>query len=418
MSSVVPIQASVVFSECGPGEQLTDTDGLNVQLPPKPVGEVTPPLPVKSVTVTAGAFGSIGGADVVTAISAQPFGDFFTSCRKHPFVGVEVSVAGSNATLNNPDTTGGEPVPLFTGYVDEPGYTLELDDLAIPCRDMASMILEGDISAIAQQSTPILEIVQEIAAQMGDTTGPLISTAQVMTQTFGTLLARTASHVEHRISGWAFLQKLAKLLGYVVYPTPTGLLYFGPRARTDLSPLTLVWGGANAPSDLLTCHIQHTPARNGMFHVQVASHDPSSGANIQRTATYVNPDQAAFGKWPNPTLAQGLTLSQVKTTLHQIQVYNFFAEGASSAAAANEALGHALDIQAHEIVITCTMPGNTRLQVGQPLLFQGTGIGQVDHGSFFVAGVHHRVEVSEGDESPGFVTRFVAWQASPPGVSQ
>lgn len=417
MSSVIPIQLAAVFSELGPGENL-ELDGTTLRLPPRPVGTVTAPLPVKSVSVTHGAFGSVGGAEVVTALSRQPFGDFFTSCRKHPFVGVDVSVAASDATLNSQDDTGGKFVPLFSGYVDEPEYLLEHDHLVIPCRDRASLILEDDISARADQGESIYEIVTTIAAKMGDTNAPLVSTSQAMQQTFGTLLARTACHIEHRISGWAFLQKLAKLLGYVVYPTPTGLLYFGPRARTDLSPLLLVWGVKQQASDLLTFRIQHAPARNGLFHVQVASHDPTSGANIQRTATYVNPDYVAFAGYPNKTLTQGLTFSQVTDELGQIQVYNFFAEGASSVAAANEALGHALDVQAHEIVIRCSMPGNTRLQVGQPLQFSGTGIKQIDQGSFFVAGVTHRVEASEEEESIGFLTNFVAWQSSPPGVSQ
>lgn len=422
--SVTPLSLQVEIAELGPGENLEYGHGQTLRLPPNTVGNVTTnaDFGIHALTVSCGSYGSAGGCSIDCTIGDEPFsglpGGLFSAARKHLFIGTKVAIIGSDATLNSPDGTNGKPVPIFRGILDEATYQLDRDDLRLNFRDNAALAMETDTNARAGTSQTIYDLVSTIALQIGppqvDTgvaQNAYVANDQNTQQKYGTLLAHTGrTYVEKRISAWSFVQKLAKYLGYVAFVRPDGLLYFGPRTDPSKQPLALVWGGLNAKGDLETLQIQHTPARNGAFQVQVASHHIDSGKPTVSTASYVNPEALSFQGLAREQIVTGETLAQLRASpgLGQIQVYNFGADGLSPAAAQFEAMGHALDIVSHEIILNGSMPGNTRLQVGLPLRISGTGIKAIDGGHFVVVGVEHAFRVNGG-----FVTRFRAWQDSP-----
>lgn len=415
MISVSPVGYEVQFSPLGPGENLVDNapGGGQVILgrdAPATVGNPYTSLATR-IKVTQCNYGSVGSAEIHTSITEQPFGDFMAECRKN-LVGAVVSITADTSLVNLAGSR--KTTKVFDGYVDIPEYNLAANSLVIPCRDRSSILLENDVQARQLSEQLIYQIVEELVFDAGFTTDAqlsLISTSGPAALKYGTFIRNSRSVVAHKVSAWQMIQRMADAIGYVAFATQDDKFYFGPRVRTDLPALQIVWGGANAQGDILgEPTVTHTTMRNGAFHVQVASHDPNSGGQSQASVTYANP-QWGYGATP-VGFQTGLTEAQARAQYGQIQVYDFYAEGLTIDALKNKALAHALDIQAHELIVKCEILGNASVEVGQAVSFINTGLPTLDSVMFFVSSVSHDIEIGQhGAKAKGFTTRLVAWQS-------
>jgi hypothetical protein len=419
MTSVTPVEYACQFTQLGPGSNLVDNapGGGQVILgrdAPAQIGASEQGYATR-VKVTRCSYGSVGSADIETTIKDQPFDDFLSACRKS-LIGVQVSVTADTSTLKSPGSM--QTVKLFDGYVDQPSYHLAADELSIPCRDQSALLMETDVQARSYKDEVIYQVVEDLLGQAGynsDQQLSLVSTTGPAALRYGTFLKNSRSVTSHKTSAWKLIQRMADAIGYVAYATPDDRFYFGPRVRADAPPLTLVWGGQGQQGDLLgDPEIVHTPARSGAFFVSVASHDPNTGAQIQHTVTYANPQWVANGGSGGPTgqFITGLSVEQAQSQYGQIQSYDFYAEGLTPDAAAAKAMAHALDIQAHELIVKCSILGNPSVLIGQPVTFVNTGFPTIDQTTFFLAGITDDLEVAQsGSKARGYVTSLVAWQS-------
>ncbi len=420
MSQISPISLVATFSEMGNSSPLLENGpgGSQVILgysPPVPVGTVEDFDDITHFKVTQCSYGSIGSAEIETAIVDQPFTDFLKSCRRQ-LIGVDVWI-----------TADGDPSPendlviktkAFSGFVDTTNYHFDRDHLVISCRDRASLLMEDDCQARQFDQMVIWQVVAQLANDAGldhDTNNLpslIVQDANTSLQV-GAFLRKSKGGAlsTHRSSAWEFIQKMADAIGYVAFATPTGQLYFGPRVQAGLSALTFPFGGSGFNGDIRELELDHTPARNGAFHVQVSSHDPTTGATLQGTATYVNPEMAAFDGATvfNNGIVTGLAYGQVRDLVGEIQIYNFFADGLTSKALQLKAIAHAMDIQAHELVLKCTIDGANNLQVGQQVRITGTNNATVDSTTFVATGVTQEIHVPQKDQADGFQTHLAAW---------
>lgn len=418
MRSVTPVSFECQFSQLGPGANLVDNAPGGGQVviareAPKPVGIVEQFQAPTHLHVTGCSYGSIGNAEIRTTIKDQPFGDFMGKCRAS-LIGAQVYVTADTSTLSLPGKV--QKTQIFDGYVDQPDYSLGTDELVIPCRDRSSLLLENDVQARSYSDSLIYQIIEDLVFEAGYTTDEqlsLITTSGPASLKVGTFLKNSRAAVAHKSTAWNFIQRMADACGFVAFATPEDKFYFGPRVRSDLPLLSLVWGGQGRMGDLLgNPQITHAPMRNGAFHVQVSSHDPETGNQIQSTVTYVNSQWAATGGQggPSGSFVTGLTESQARQKYGQIQVYDFYAEGFTADAAAAKAMAHAQDIQAHEIIVKCQVLGNASIEVGQAVQFVNSGIKTLDQATFFLAGVSHDIAIAQrGARGGGFVTSLVAW---------
>ena len=392
---------------------------------------------IQSLRISAGMLGTLGGATLVTEASSLPYGSLAA------FV-YEISRGIETVTIAM-EAPGAASIPMFSGVLDEVETNLGTGRVTMHMRDLGAALQERSVEprAFAPDTT-----VEDAIFDITEATGvPVAAVAAIQDSNgqplkVGTFYKGHNYFVSQPEPAWGILHHLARKTHNVVYITPGGALYFGPRNRyleIGATIRQLTWS-ASGYSDFLALGLTHIPFRHGAFIQTVGSHDRKNGTQCQGAAAYINPSlsldvsggpliaepiketaaQLAAGqlvvavpKYANlPGIYAGITVPEIVAASGNLPVYATDAASMSPDECTLDALSRAQETAAQEITLSGEVLGTQFLTPGTAFVVSGTGHPLVDGEMFVVVHVETEFDVGSLDGIvPGFTQSFEAWRS-------
>lgn len=401
-------------------------------------------IPVDTVDITSGSYGSAGHLTATTSITALAAAgiDLFSltaNAPSPPEVDLDVTMDGA------------APVRAFGGEHLHTRWNYDRDTVQVHARDWAGRLIDQRrvpttvVSAIERTLAPLApgqvsgaagvsnvnqtvgQIVTAIAAEFGLT--PVLNLSGAAGNPgYGTVNGSTdATFVTVPQSNWEILNLMARDTGYEVYVTPNRQLVFGA-AGAGLPAIALSWnvtppplpsggparaGAANATVPCRDLNIEHQPRRNATFRVVVLSYDPAKAQQTTGRATVISSAFAGTagvtpGIWTgNAALNADAALAQQQNV--RVPLYTFRHDGLTAAQVTQRALAIATDIAKRELALSCEVDGLPSLLPTQPLSLAGPVDPAFAGNRWYVNAFRHRFRMRGGSaQVMGFLTELRA----------
>jgi phage protein D len=325
--------------------------------------------------------------------------------------------AADGAPLNVYAGFDGDYQTVFNGILEKCEWDWGADQVHIEGRDMAAVLTDSKNvpTGINYKNQTISQIVTQICAQFN-----LPCQVSQTAQKAGPQMWGENSYNPHPQSYWSILQDLAGYVGYELFYSPDGFLYFGPpQAANSFNFAWMQQASANPQFPLLKLKTHYDPRNNSDFTVKVVSYHPQFAQHVSATATptKLNPSGSTKKQKSSSVGTSAGNTGPNKSTLgipvspNGKPVLIFRRDGLTAQAAQTRAQAIADDIAKRQIIQDGELWGLNTLRVHSNINIQcgsGTDLMGFESITYQVAKVSHRFSVPDGG-SGGWCTSFKAY---------
>lgn len=344
-------------------------------------------VPLFSWSVTLSSQGSMATMKAETTMNMlEDAGVDVITLSRQPNGAPVVLSAGYNGSQNL----------LFTGVLDECEGEEGEDKISFRCRDNAAFLSDGKqtVAGLNYRNQTIGQIVTQIANKFNFT--PAVTDPGIMA---GPLMNGEHAFNPKAQTWWSLLQRLADDVGYEVFVTPDGSLYFGPEQNQGTIQCSWMRPKEEKPvNPLLTCNWKYNPRNNSSITVKVLSNTPQNAQLVLGQATAASQPVPSLKKDPGALLGKSPKLSKYGTPGPNSggvkSTYYILDTGTDPELANSRAQAYANELAKRQIILAGSMEGLPDLKVNSHLqLSSGLFLSGLD---FNVVEATHSFSMSEG----------------------